>query len=49
MNPTYYQFNAPFLADHTAFTTAFGEHITDWNEIIPTTLASYRNRIEAAS
>ena len=38
---TYYQFDAPFIADHTAFTTAFGGHITDWNEIIHTTIESY--------
>ena len=40
---TYYQFDAPFIADHSAFTTAFGGHITDWNEIIHNTLASYRH------
>ena len=31
---TYYQFDAPFIADHSAFTTAFGGHITDWDEIV---------------
>jgi len=40
---TYYQFDAPFIADHTAFTSAFGGHITDWNEIIHTTIESYRH------
>ena len=40
---TYYQFDAPFVADHSAFTTAFGGYITDWHEIIHTTLASYRH------
>jgi len=40
---TYYQFDAPFIADHTAFTTAYGGHITDWNEIIHTTIESYRH------
>jgi hypothetical protein len=40
---TYYQFDAPFIADHTAFTSAFGGHITDWNDIIHTTVASYRD------
>ena len=39
---TYYQFDAPFVADHSAFTTAFGGHVTDWDEIIHTTIASYR-------
>ena len=40
---TYYQFDAPFIADHSAFTSAFGGHITDWDDIIHTTLASYRH------
>jgi nucleoside-diphosphate-sugar epimerase len=40
---TYYQFDAPFVADHTAFTSAFGGHITDWNEILHTTIESYRH------
>lgn len=40
---TYYQFDAPFVVDHTAFQTAFGGHITDWDEVIQTTLSSYRS------
>ena len=40
---TYYQFDAPFIADHTVFASAFGGHITDWNEIIHTTIESYRH------
>ena len=40
---TYYQFDAPFIADHTAFTSAFGGHITDWNEIIRATVESHRH------
>src|SRR4051794_14453276 len=39
---TYYQFDAPFVSDHSAFTAAFGGHITDWDDIVQTTLASYR-------
>ena len=39
---TYYQFDAPFVADHSAFTSAFGGHVTGWDEIIHTTIASYR-------
>jgi nucleoside-diphosphate-sugar epimerase len=39
---TFYQFDAPFVADHGAFSTAFGGHVTGWDEIIHTTLASYR-------
>ena len=46
---TYYQFDAPFIADHTAFTSAFGGHITDWNEIIHTTVASYRDPAPATA
>lgn len=44
---TYYQFDAPFIADHSAFTSAFGGHITDWNEIIHTTVESYRHAAQA--
>ena len=40
---TYYQFDAPFISDHSAFTSAFGGHITDWDDIVQTTLASYRH------
>jgi nucleoside-diphosphate-sugar epimerase len=40
---TYYQFDAPFIADHTAFTSAFGGHITHWNEILHTTIESHRH------
>ena len=46
---TYYQFDAPFIADHTAFATSFGGHITDWNEIIETTVASYRDLAPATA
>ena len=46
---TYYQFDAPFIADHTAFTSAFGGHITDWNDIIQTTVASYRDPAPATA
>jgi nucleoside-diphosphate-sugar epimerase len=40
---TYYQFDAPFVVDHTAFQTAYGGHITEWDELIQTTLDSYRS------
>jgi nucleoside-diphosphate-sugar epimerase len=40
---TYYQFDAPFIADHSAFTSAFGGHITGWNDILHTTIESYRH------
>jgi nucleoside-diphosphate-sugar epimerase len=40
---TYYQFDSPFVVDHTAFQAAFGGHITAWDEIIRTTLDSYRS------
>jgi nucleoside-diphosphate-sugar epimerase len=41
---TYYQFDAPFVVDAGAFTTAFGGAVTGWDEIIETTLAWYRSR-----
>ena len=43
----YYQFTAPFIVDHTALTRAFGGHITGWNEIIHTTIGSYRHAAAA--
>ena len=46
---TYYQFDTPFIVDHTAFTSAFGGHITEWNEIIHTTVASYRHPAPATA
>jgi nucleoside-diphosphate-sugar epimerase len=39
---TYYQFDAPFIVDDTAFTAAFGGTVTEWDDIIETTLAAYR-------
>ena len=44
---TYYQFDAPFVSDHSAFTSAFGGHITDWGDIVRTTLASSRDAAAA--
>ncbi|MET0144215.1 MAG: NAD-dependent epimerase/dehydratase family protein [Ilumatobacteraceae bacterium] len=44
---TYYQFDAPFISDHSAFTTAFGGHVTAWDDIVQTTLASY-HRVAAS-
>jgi nucleoside-diphosphate-sugar epimerase len=41
---TYYQFDAPFVVDDSAFTTAFGGHVTGWDEVVDTTVASYRTR-----
>lgn len=40
---TYYQFDAPFVVDDTAFRTAFGGHITEWGEVVESTLDSYRS------
>ena len=39
---TYYQFDAPFIADDTAFRYAFGGHTTAWDEIVTTTVDWYR-------
>jgi nucleoside-diphosphate-sugar epimerase len=39
---TYYQFNAPFVVDDSAFLDAFGGHTTHWDEIVASTLDWYR-------
>jgi nucleoside-diphosphate-sugar epimerase len=40
---TYYQFDAPFVVDDTAFTKTFGGAVTGWDDIVDATLAYYRN------
>ena len=42
---TYYQFDAPFVVDDSAFRATFGGIITGWDEIIDTTLAYYRRSV----
>jgi nucleoside-diphosphate-sugar epimerase len=42
---TYYQFDAPFVVDDSAFRATFGGVITGWDEIIDTTLAYYRRSV----
>ena len=39
---TYYQFNAPFIVDDTAFRHAFGGHTTHWDDIVASTVDWYR-------
>jgi nucleoside-diphosphate-sugar epimerase len=39
---TYYQFNAPFIVDDSAFRRAFGGHTTHWDDIVASTLDWYR-------
>jgi nucleoside-diphosphate-sugar epimerase len=39
---TYYQFDAPFVVDDSAFRAAFGGHTTNWDEIVATTVDWYR-------
>jgi nucleoside-diphosphate-sugar epimerase len=39
---TYYQFDAPFIVDHSAFRDAFGGHTTTWADIIANTIGWYR-------
>jgi nucleoside-diphosphate-sugar epimerase len=39
---TYYQFEAPFVVDHSAFRGAFGDHTTHWYDIIANTVDWYR-------
>ena len=46
---TYYQFEAPFIVDDSAFRAAIGGHTTGWDEIIDTTVAYYRTREPIAS
>ncbi len=41
---TYYQFDAPFIVDSSAFTAAFGGDVTDWDEIVEQTLSYYRTK-----
>jgi nucleoside-diphosphate-sugar epimerase len=42
---TYYQFDAPFLVDDSAFRDAFGGHTTTWNDIVASTVDWYRTRV----
>lgn len=46
---TYYQFDAPFVVDDSAFRQTFGGHVTDWDDIIATTLGSYASEQELVS
>ncbi len=39
---TYYQFNAPFVVDDSAFRRAFGGHTTPWDDIVASTVDWYR-------
>lgn len=39
---TYYQFDAPFVVDDSAFRDAFGGHTTRWDEIVASTVDWYR-------
>ncbi len=39
---TYYQFDAPFVVDDSAFRDAFGGHTTPWDDILATTVNWYR-------
>ena len=41
---TYYQFDAPFVVDFSAFTTALGGAVTNWDEIVERTLSFYRTK-----
>jgi nucleoside-diphosphate-sugar epimerase len=41
---TYYQFDAPFVVDDTAFRDAFGGHTTSWADVIDVTVGWYRNQ-----
>jgi hypothetical protein len=39
---TYYQFDAPFIVDDSAFRNAFGGHTTQWDDILARTVDWYR-------
>jgi nucleoside-diphosphate-sugar epimerase len=39
---TYYQFDAPFVVDDSAFRDAFGGYTTSWNDIVSSTVDWYR-------
>jgi nucleoside-diphosphate-sugar epimerase len=39
---TYYQFDAPFVVDDSAFREAFGGHTTSWDDIVAGTVGWYR-------
>jgi len=39
---TYYQFDAPFVVDDSAFRDAFGGHTTQWGDIVARTVDWYR-------
>ena len=39
---TYYQFDAPFVVDDSAFRNAFGGHTTSWDDIVASTVDWYR-------
>jgi nucleoside-diphosphate-sugar epimerase len=39
---TYYQFDAPFVVDDSAFRDAFGGHTTNWDDIVTSTIDWYR-------
>jgi nucleoside-diphosphate-sugar epimerase len=45
---TYYQFNAPFVVDDSAFRHAFGGHATHWDDILATTVEWYRTHAPQA-
>jgi nucleoside-diphosphate-sugar epimerase len=40
---TYYQFDAPFIVDDSAFRDAFGGHTANWVDIIASTIDWYRS------
>jgi len=44
---TYYQFDAPFVVDDSAFREAFGGHTTCWDEIVTNTVDWYRTHMQS--
>jgi nucleoside-diphosphate-sugar epimerase len=41
---TYYQLDAPFVVDDSAFRAAFGGRVTSWDDIVATTVDWYRTQ-----
>jgi nucleoside-diphosphate-sugar epimerase len=39
---TYYQFDAPFVVDDSAFRRRFGGHVTDWSDVVARTTDWFR-------
>lgn len=48
VNEMVYEFEAPFLMDHSKFAAAFGDIATPWEQVIPATVAWFRQHTAQA-